>query len=555
MTTRFINLTDSIMLQMDYEELSVTKSFVKIGDSQISINGLSDTYVEKDNLLLPSNLSNIRTPFSVYPTSFPISTYPNFTYSVNKITLHFVQNFVFDSPIYLDTIIQQKNSNSFSLNKLLLSDLTQVSFNSNVLVRNGKLYNLKYEFSVPSINYLILDWYRNGVSNLSLSNSIFGKFGISDNSIYEFRFGLCSNLIEQSDGLLACSKRYNYVAALPKKDTLQDLSASINESLDGDYLECGLDYIGGINTLISDFSTVGKSFYLTHEISILEFVPLDFRNPSVGDWVLTDTYSVSKVIGDFSNFSFRPILKRDDVSPMFKVQYVGKLIDASNGEETWKQATFASNKVRKYGKILPVLDFVKPQPILNIIETNQVNILAATTAQENFTITKTNLIPVWFNELEITVNNLSNVGSFVMPHFSSAYIVEFKIKDLDVTVFENLLLEFSDDDGRTVLCSQIKTTNSNLLGYVSFQVSIGECSIISTFKRKSVRIIANDVVLAFGVWQADNDYTNDSFISKFKTFESQILELKKQIENLKNRRRGNLNLGLKINPLEINNII
>lgn len=518
------------MIELIYDEKNLKDvSIDKIGNSFFYIkNHLNNQHISNKNNKIFLNKSIID-PTQIFKLA---KLNYNLKILTNKIKIHFSQNFYFENPFFLEIKINQLNKKQFNILNVILNDLDELEFNERPFIRNGLMYNSYIEYEIISVEYLVLDWIRNGNKKDSISRLLLGDYGIDNNSVYEIEFGILDMIEVFNDYTQGGKLNRTSYAALPKRDNLVDLSCFVKESNEGDFFECGFDYVDGLKGLMDDFISIGKNFYIIHEISIIEYIPYDWREPNNGNWELTDTYQVIKQMGDYEPFLFRPILKRDDVSPMFRIHYIGKMIDNESGEEIWKEASFISKKSRKYGKKYPISELYREVPIINIIEENSINVLNNQNSNENVFLTKTELIPVWFNSLIIQNNNISVIGTFKMPHFSSSYITEF-IFDLDSSLLKDCYLEFVNDDGTSTICSELKTNTSLLRGHISFQISDDESKTISKYNSKTVRIIKNGNVLAFGTWEFDSIYSNDIFIQNFKNQQIEIQNLKNQINILK----------------------
>lgn len=231
-------------------------------------------------------------------------------------------------------------------------------FNQSPIMMSQKSYDKYLEFKVPALSMIQEEYwkYKTLDSNYAYIYSHPAKVNdyktalvpggfVKDSPIY-------FNLYEFKDGYSQDDIEYFYLrnkftSSVSCDDAYSNLGCKIYESSSGDYFEYFAtwengfagDYINSLNT-----NSSGK-WILAHTIDIYE-------QNSIGNYVLTSTFS--NLQDDNFNVSnyFRPILKYASTSYSYKINYRMQLLNSATGEGVTRTASYVGRNASKYGKKL-----------------------------------------------------------------------------------------------------------------------------------------------------------------------------------------------------------
>ena len=372
---------------------------------------------------------------------------------------------------------------------------------SQVLIRKGT--NQEYEFSPSpiSIGSAIYDKYLEiKIPNLKDMNdkylvaSDFFKpstlAGLISQSGKGFIYGapLRVSLNEvQNINTFSGYERYNTATlallSLEQEDPFSNIGATIKESDQGQFFEYfATDNEGFIEDFILFQNSIGNSYFISHQIQIIEQIGASFIETSRFESIQTTAY-------DVPNY-YRPIVRNSGVAASFTLRYIMSLINNKDQSRVIRIGTYTSSNPSEWGiNISPIQlsDFPQVQKIYNKIygqgivqsgtKSSPVKILERTKYINS--ILQQNYVTTVFSNITIPNESKSTTGSTevialgtgkltveVSP-FDNLYKFKFiksgpdgSATDVDLTSFGILRISFLEEKGEKL---NIKSFTDNTI--------------------------------------------------------------------------------------------
>jgi hypothetical protein len=206
-------------------------------------------------------------------------------------------------------------------------------------------------------------------------------------------------------------ERYNSslisVLSLEQEDPFSNIGATIKESDQGQFFEYyATDNEGFIEDFILFQNSIGNSYYISHEIEVLEQIGAAFIQTSQFQSIQTTAY-------DLPNY-YRPIVRNAGVAASFSLRYTMSLINSVDQNRTIRISTYTSSTPSQWGtNITPISlsNFPQVQKIYNRIY-SQADIKLGNNNQNKIReIVKYNNVFIDQNYVTATVGNLNFVDN------------------------------------------------------------------------------------------------------------------------------------------------
>jgi hypothetical protein len=384
---------------------------------------------------------------------------------------------------------------------------------SQVLIKKGT--NQEYEFSPSpiSIGSAIYDKYLEiKIPNLKAMNdkylaaSDFFKpsqlAALISQSGTGFIYGapLRVSLNEvQSINTYSGYERYNTanlaLLSLEQEDPFSNIGATIKESDQGQFFEYfATDNEGFIEDFILFQNSIGNSYFISHQIQIIEQIGASFIETSRFESIQTTAY-------DVPNY-YRPIVRNAGVAASFTLRYTMSLVNNKDQSRVIRIGTYTSSNPSEWGiNILPIQlsNFPQVQKIYNKIygqvpvqpgsRSSSLKILERTKYVN--TVLQQNYVTTVFSNITIPNESKSTTGStevialgsgkltVTVSPFDNLYKFKFiksgpdgSATDVDLTSFGIIRISFLEEKGEKL---NIKSFTDNTIanpskGEVLFKV-------------------------------------------------------------------------------------
>ena len=446
--SRFVNLTSYCIAEYMFDDIAsldlYSDDFVLLSNSTADshqIFNIDSSYSSTKNIqdltAVPigkntfAYLDSEKIPnYVAYDANITSTTISGYSIAMDKVRFHFVSGFDFnDFKALILSIKQTENdgkSNLFA--NILLAPETigeMISFNSKPLFLSNAIYDRYVDILVPSIKNINEEYKTAPVPSTTFVAQITpNNFGGSTGFIYNnpIYIGLAEcgkrNIIYTNLGITYDSFEVSeyYEAPLSQSNEFDSVGAFIDESTSGDFIEFYMTFNSGFpSDLIGILNRRNPSndWIIIHQLSIFEQVGTAFLNTSRFVFFQEDKFDEPNI--------FRPVLKNANEAVSMSIDYVVRLTNRLDGEQIIREASYTLYSPKKYGKSLinmPLLDKPRSHKVYNKIikksyEADKLFIEPSLENNKNTigntsVITKTEYVPIFFNNSNISVSNTSS---------------------------------------------------------------------------------------------------------------------------------------------------
>jgi hypothetical protein len=449
--SRFVSLTSYCVVEYMFDDLGsldfYTDSFILFENEHLDIHQIANddgsyhttknirdltavpisnnTYAYIDSEKIPNYIA--------YDDKISETTLAGYNVVMDKVRFHFVAGFDFND--FRALILQVKNVENDTKNNLFASILLApetiaelISFNPKPLFLGNALYDRYVDLLVPSIKNVNEDYVTAPVPSSTFAAAITpNALGSSTGFVYNGTIYL---------GLAECGKRKTlftdigqtyetfevseyYEAPLSQSNEFDNVGTYVNESVNGDFIEFYMTFNSGFpSDMIAILNSRNPSddWVIIHQLSVFEQVGSAFLNTSRFVFFQEERFDEPNV--------FRPVLRNANEAVSMSIDYLARLTNRRNGEQIIREASFSLISPKKYGRNLitvPLLDKPQSQRIYNkiirknfeatklFIEPKMLNDQNQTTTSAVTTVTKTEYVPIFFNNSNISVANSSSL--------------------------------------------------------------------------------------------------------------------------------------------------
>jgi hypothetical protein len=448
-TSRFINLSSYCVVEYMFEALNspniYSENFILFKNQYLDIHQIVNddssynvTHNIKDLTAVPINdntyvyLDSEKIPdYLAYDTKITQTSLTGYAVQMDKVRFHFVAGFDFnDFKALILSIKHTENDgkNNLFANILLAPETSDklIIFNPKPLFLSNAIYDRYVDILVPSIKNINEEYKTAPVQSSTFVAAITPNDSASTGFIYNNQIAI---------GLAECGKRKslyttvgqtydsfevtNYVeASVSQSNEFDSVGAYINESTAGDFIEFYLTYDSGFPEdmiAILNRRNPADDWIIIHQISVFEQIGSAFINTSRFVFFQEDNYDEPNI--------YRPVLKNANEAVSMSIDYLVRLTNRRNGEQIIREASFSLISPKKYGKQLlniPLLDKPQSQKIYNkIIKKNfdttklfiepELNAVPSDSSSTVTTVTRTEYVPIFFNNNNISVSNSSSL--------------------------------------------------------------------------------------------------------------------------------------------------
>lgn len=454
-TSRFVNLSSYCVVEYMFDQLGslnfYTDDFILIenanADTHQIFNDDSSYHITKnikDLTAVPigkntyAYLDSEKVPnYLNYDTNITQTLLSGYNVVMDQVRFHFVAGFDFDNfeALMLSVKHLENDGKSHLFANILLAPETSaemISFNPKPLFLGNALYDRYIDILVPSIKNINEEYKTAPVqantfaAKITPTNTGYKGF-IYNNPLYiglaecGTRKSIFTNIGVTYD---AFEVTEYFEASLSQTNEFDNVGAYINEAVNGDYLEFYMTYYSGFpEEIISTLNARNPAddWIIIHQLSVFEQIGSSFNNTARFVFFQEDKYDEPNV--------FRPVLRNANEAVSMSIDYLGRLVNRRNGEQIIREASFSLISPKKYGRKLitiPLLDKPQSQRIYNkiikkdfeatklFIEPPLANAFAnltgsSTTSSTNTTTTVTQYVPIFFNNNNISIANVSSL--------------------------------------------------------------------------------------------------------------------------------------------------
>lgn len=428
-SSKYIQLSSSVLMEYvyaDQEQINEPGNQFRISTLTAPLWKMSNTHSKQDQILnsdsselikdnLPVGTANVRnrsfaailpykgalldtnklifyndydpklTPSANLPITFTDPQAPVY----DTVKLHLVQGFNFEdnAGLMLSLKIKKKSGDTMVIANLSYNkDDSFEIINPSPFFFGGKVYDSYIEVRVLSLYNLIYDYWLGILTGDTVVERITDFDGVMRNQMIEVFFGWVKE-VTRTDGQDYIEIFDVKAVDLPVRDQFETISAKIEESLDGDFIEFYATYGGNIiENYMIDLNNSGYDFILLHDLIISEYV-YDAASATYS-WIKTDELQITQTDAyDSPNF-YRPIIKNSSAIS-FKIDYVVRLYDRNTSSQVWKTASMISNSAAKYGRKMrsinlgdnPIQTKIYNQNVIKDIKINKISDPVLTTTK------------------------------------------------------------------------------------------------------------------------------------------------------------------------------
>jgi hypothetical protein len=503
------------------------------------------------------------TPTSQLPITFTNPQAPVY----DTIRLHLAQGFNFENNegLILSLNITKKDGKLLNLLQWVYnkSDAWE-TLNPASFFFGGRVYDSYIEVRVLSLYNLIYDYWLGILNGDTVVERITGQNGVLRDQLIQIDFSWIKSkkAIDGQDYITF----YDGVSVdIPTRDQFESISAVIQESTGGDYIEFYAAYSGNIiENYILDLNSSGYDFMLLHDLVLYEYV---WDGTSTYNWIKTDELQISQTSDyDLPNV-YRPVIKNGSAIS-YKIDYVVRLYNRNDNTQVWKSSSMISTSAAKYGRRLlsinlgnnPVQSKIYNQNVVKDITINRITEPVLDNAKYITSFLSNNSISISYQSINpvaasdstvpaatestLQANKGSNsqiydngLGRIVIPN-NTSYIkfnLYQKTKNINsvinVSGIGDFLLSFTTNTGESLEIQEFPSQFvSKANGEIVFRITENEAKNILGFTDKSFNIyMRNDKLeetfLYSGKFYSVEEYQKLAEIDTVTAAQKQIADL------------------------------
>ncbi len=354
----------------------------------------------------------------------------NVTYHTAKV--HILRGYTFDEQdgfVLRISYVDNSGNQVYVANSVYLKD-SPLKYHTKIFRIGDSFYDRYFEVKIPSVESLkVID--SNLSEQLKLEDSKFynpirgiGNFpNLTDVRINLLLYNVYQTEIDSQGQLtllapepLISDNNGIVPIQIQKDDVFAGISATIQESRNGDYFEFFPSYQGEFieDYLLSEGGMDYGQFMVFHDITIIEQAIID------GKYSESVTQNLTLIQEDNFDMAyvFRPIIL-DPRTLTFTIEYVVRIYDKTNNSNIIRKAILTYKDAQKYGRNLRKLDVdsIRPIKVVNKIVNNQIVDLANNNSviqnsiknhiyQNNSVINSEFLLPINTNLINISSENI-----------------------------------------------------------------------------------------------------------------------------------------------------
>ena len=588
-SSRFVNLTDYCIVEYMFDPLNslnvYTDDFIllenpyldchQIVNTDASYNSTKNikdlTAIPIDGNIYVYNDSEQIPDYLTYDSTITKTPIVGYAVAMDQVRFHFVAGFDFED--FKGLILSVKHTENDGKNNLFANILLAPETSADLIIYNSKplflsnaVYDRYIDILVPSIKNINEEYKTAPNPATTFVAAITPNATGSTGFIYNGAISI---------GLAECGKRKDiystaqitysgfevtdyFEAPLSQSNEFDNVGAYVNQSTSGDFIEFYLTFNGGFP---EDFISIlnkrnpADDWIIIHQISVFEQVGTAFINTARTVFFQEDRFDEPNL--------FRPVLKNANEAVSMSIDYLVRLTNRRTGDQVIREASYSLISPKKYGLKLiniPLMDKPQSQRVYNKIikksfEASKLFIepklnAGTPTSSSSTVITRTEYIPIFFNNNNISVSNISSLIKtkdsndevifslgklrFVLTPFDN--IVKLKIYttnsssskvtqiplDLNINAAKYRLV-FDTDSGKVNIDNTNDPKIENLsTGVIAFNVAKKQSESISNSKNRVVYLVAvaqdgTETSMYHGEWRKPTEQSEvDAMISQIK---------------------------------------
>ena len=556
-TSKYVQLTPYLLMEYMYaDQPQPEEYFVNSGPTTVGYDKLVNGYMGTVQIFNPdvdygitqntaeNSVVQIGTNSFVTLDSnliIPFNDYSSDLTNTNDLQINFPSNLlvVYDSIRYhiragynLDNIdgiilqveIQDQNLKYVTLSQILLKKGTAPDYtlNPNPVTIGANIYDKYFEIKIPNTQDMIYK-YQAATDNFKpqtlaglISQS--GKGFVSTSPIRVSVWQVQSTVDYDGYPRYDCAKIASL--SLEQEDPFSNIGATIKESNQGQFFEYyATDNEGFIEDFILFQNSIGNSYYISHQIEVLEQIGAAIIETSRFESIQTTAY-------DTPNY-YRPIVRNAAYASSFFLRYTMSLINNVDQSRVIRISSYTSNSPAKWGlNITPIQlqNLPQVQKIYNrVYSASDISVGSNNSVQPREIIKYSNVF-IQQNYVTATVNNLSFTnGSLTQNNGTNQMVAKgtgkltismspfdnyFKftfIKSgpsdtpvaIDLTNSGDFKLAFLDNQGNKTYIPHLQDTNiaKPALGELAFKVSETDATKILQFSDRRFFVTNGNVTV------------------------------------------------------------
>jgi len=324
------------------------------GDYDITHNTASNSVVQISTNSFVTLDSNLIIPFNDYSdkltntADLPIVFPSNLLVVYDSVRYHIRAGYNLSNidGVILKIEFQDQNLNYVTASQILLKKGTEQDYelNPNPVVIGSNIYDKYFEIKIPNLkdmNYKYLsasDFFRTQTLASLISQS--GNGFVSDAPIRISVWQVQSTV--DFEGYSRYDSARIALLSLEQEDPFSNIGATIKESNSGEFFEYyATDNEGFVEDFILFQNSIGNSYYISHQIEVLEQIGAAIIETSRFESVQTTAY-------DSPNY-YRPIVRNAAYSSSFFLRYTMSLVNSVDQSRVIRTSTYASNNPAQWG--------------------------------------------------------------------------------------------------------------------------------------------------------------------------------------------------------------
>jgi len=396
-TSKFVQLTPYLLMEYMYASTPTPEAhFTNTGTDVVGydklVNGFRGNSIQifnpKTNFSITQNSpqnsvvkisensfvtldSNLIIPFNDYSENLtksdnlPVNFQYNLSVVYDSIRYHLRAGYVLQNidGIILGVEYQDANTDYVTMSQILLKKGTEQDYvlNPNPVTIGADIYDKYFEIKIPSLKSMN-DTYLSTAPAFQ-PQSLGALLSGSGNGFYYGAPMRISVWQVQSTDSYDGYARYNCARAallsLEEQDPFGNIGAVIQESDKGQFFEYfATDSDGFIEDFILFQNSIGNSYYINHQIEVLEQIGAALIETSKFDSVQTTAYD--------SPSYYRPIVRNAAYSSAFVLRYTMSLVNSKDQTRTVRVATYTSDDPAKWGMTITPIQLSKYPQIQKI---------------------------------------------------------------------------------------------------------------------------------------------------------------------------------------------
>lgn len=336
------------LMQDGYNNSTYMFNFISVESTMGNSRDNSAASVSDKNAQYVYLNTSVGVPYNDYDPKFtptpqlPQVFSPNIDIEYDTVRVHFVAGFNFDGydGVIFEVLAPKRNGVLLSLASINFLKTDTPIFNPDPFLLGEKLYATYIEWRVPSLYYMV-NSFSVGNSN-TLAYKLTGGQGFLGTPPITIKAQGIANTVVDNGYSFYNVEQINQVSLL-NRDIFDNLYASVEESVNGDYYEISGQVVGSsLSNFIATLDSTGGDYMAIHQINVSEQIGLNFIATS--DQMFTQTDNFDEPI------LFRPIILNSAIASSFAINYTLRLFNKNDNTQIIKKARLVSFDPKKYGR-------------------------------------------------------------------------------------------------------------------------------------------------------------------------------------------------------------